>query len=164
MPGFSKGSAFPACLKRNSREAYEEVSMPDRKYMAAVFFVAVLVTQTVGCGSSSNRVLQSIAVTPSTADAQSSANAQVQFTATGTFSKSPSPAPVTFAAPYSGSWVVSDQAIATLVGTGTGTATFQCVAGASGTVTITATASTNAATGTAATSTMVQGTASLTCP
>src|SRR3981189_662627 len=98
--------------------------MPDRKCIATVCFVAVFVFQTVGCGSSSHRVLQSIAVSAATAGAQSSANAQVQFTATGTFSKSPSPAPVTFAAPYSGSWVASDSAIATLVGTGTGTATF----------------------------------------
>src|SRR5260370_23720030 len=142
-----------------------EVSMPDRKNVMTIFFIVTMIFQTVGCGtSSSTRVLQLIAVTPSTADAQSFSSSQVQFTATGTFSKSPSPAPVTFVAPYSGSWVVSDPTIATLVGTGTGTATFQCVAGASGTVTITAAASTNAATGTGATSTMVQGTASLTCP
>ena len=139
--------------------------MPNRKNMTMVFLVAMVVVQTMACGSSSsNRVLQSIAVAPATADAQNNANAQVQFTATGTFSKSPSPSPVTFAAPYSGSWAVSDPMIATLVGTGTGTATFQCVGGASGMVTITAAASTNAATGTAATSTMVRGTASLTCP
>ncbi len=142
-----------------------EVFMPDRKNMMTIFFVGMLVFQTAGCGtSSSNRVLQSVKVTPAMADGLRSPTGQVQFTATGTFSKSPSPAPVTFVAPYSGSWVVSDPTIATLVGTGTGTATFQCVAGASGTVTITAAASTNAATGTGATSTMVQGTASLTCP
>jgi hypothetical protein len=129
-----------------------------------ICFVTTLTYQTLGCGtsSSSNRVLQSIAVTPATADAQSS-NGQVQFTATGTFSKAPSSAPVTFAAPYSGSWS-ADPTMATLVGTGTGTATFQCVAGVSSVVTIKATASTNAATGTGATSTAVSGTASLTCP
>jgi hypothetical protein len=139
--------------------------MPDRTKVMTVLFIVALVFQTVGCGTSnSNRVLQSMAVTPRTADAQSAPNGQVQFTATGTFSKAPSPSPVTFVAPYSGSWLISDPSIATLVGTGTGTATFQCVAGASGVVTITAIASTNAATGTGATSTMVKGTASLTCP
>jgi hypothetical protein len=141
----------------------EEDSMPHRNLLT-ISFAAILIFQTLGCGTSgsSNRVLQSIAVTPATADAKNS-NGQVQFTATGAFSKSPSPAPVTFAAPYSGSWS-ADPTIATLVGTGTGTATFQCVAGASGAATITATASTNAATGTGATSTAVSGTASLTCP
>jgi hypothetical protein len=137
--------------------------MPHRNLLT-ICIVTTLIFQTLGCGtsSSSNRVLQSIAVTPATADAQNS-NGQVQFTATGTFSKAPLSAPVTFAAPYSGSWL-ADPAMATLVGTGTGFATFSCVGGASGVVTITATASTNAATGTGATATTVSGTASLTCP
>jgi hypothetical protein len=140
--------------------------MPDRMKAMTFFFLGALILQTLGCGTSSsnsNRVLQSIAVTPPMADAQDSGG-QVQFTASGTFSKAPSPSPVTFVAPYSGSWMVSDPATATLVGTGTGTATFHCVAGASGVVSITAIASTNAATGTGATGTSVRGTASLTCP
>jgi hypothetical protein len=140
--------------------------MPDFRSRLTIFFIGMLILQTLGCGmssSNSNRVLQSMAVTPSTADAQSSSNGQVQFTATGTFSKAPSPSPVTFAAPYSGSWS-ADPTMATLVGTGTGTAIFQCVAGASGVVTIKATASTNAAMGTMATGTAISGTASLTCP
>lgn len=141
--------------------------MPHRNLLT-ISFVATLIFQTLGCGTSgsSNRVLQSVAVTPPTANALSSPIGQVQFTATGTFSKAPSPAAVTFVAPYSGGWQSSDPSIATLVGTGTGTgtATFQCLAGASGAVTITATASTNAATGTGATGTAVSGTASLTCP
>jgi len=138
--------------------------MTNRKNLLTISFVAMLISETLGCGmgSNSNRVLQSIAVTPATADAQKS-NGQVLFTATGAFSKAPSPAPVTFAAPYSGSWS-ADPTMATLVGTGTGTATFQCVAGASGVVIIKATASTNAAMGTGATGTAVNGTASLTCP
>ena len=142
--------------------------MPDRKNLMTIFFIGMLVLQAIGCGSSSNsnRVLQLVTVMPATADGLSSPTGQVQFTATGTFSKAPSPAPVSFVAPYSGGWQSSDPSIATLVatGTGTGTATFQCAAGASGVVTITATASTNAATGTGATSTVVSGTASLTCP
>ena len=43
----------------------------------------------VGCGSS-GRKLESIAVTPTTADAQDFPDGQVQFTATGTYSSSPS--------------------------------------------------------------------------
>jgi hypothetical protein len=141
--------------------------MPDRKSILPTFFVVMLIFQTLGCGmsgSNSNRVLQSIAVTPATADAQSSANGQVQFTATGTFSKAPSPSLVTFVAPYSGGWQVSDSTVATLLATGTGTATVQCVTGASGTVTITAMASANAAMGTQATGVATVGKASLTCP
>jgi hypothetical protein len=141
--------------------------MPHRNLLT-VSFAAILIFQTLGCGtsSSSNRVLQVVTVTPSTADGLRSPTGQVQFAATGAFSKAPSPAPVTFVAPYSGGWQSSDPSIATLVatGTGTGTATFQCAAGASGAVTITATASTNAASGTGATGTAVSGTASLTCP
>jgi hypothetical protein len=138
--------------------------MPNRNLLI-VSFITILIFQTLGCGmsgSNSNRVLQSMAVTPATADAQSS-NGQVQFVATGTFSKAPSPSPVTFAVPYSGSWS-ADPTMATLVATGNGTATFQCVAGAAGVVTIQATASTNAAMGTGATGTAVSGAASLTCP
>jgi hypothetical protein len=43
----------------------------------------------LGCGS--GRQLQSVALTPTTADAQNFANGHVQFTATGTFSQKPSP-------------------------------------------------------------------------
>src|SRR4029077_3220150 len=139
--------------------------MTHRRARLAVLVLAPVVTAFVGCGgmSNSNRILQSMTVSPATADAQMSANGQVQFTATGMFSKAPSPAPVTFAAPYSSSWS-ADPSIATMVGTGMGTATFQCVAGASGTTTVKAIASTNAAQGTTATSTAVTGTATLTCP
>jgi hypothetical protein len=141
--------------------------MPDRKNVLTILFAATLAFQAIGCGSSnSNRVLQSMTVTPLTADGNTSPIGQVVFTATGRFSKAPSPSPVTFVAPYSGSWSVSDPSIATLVATGTGdgTATFQCVAGASGVATISAIASSNAASGTGATSTAVTGTAKLTCP
>lgn len=138
--------------------------MPQRKALTTILLAAPLVLATLGCGgmsNSSNRILQSITVSPSVADAHSS-NGSVQFTATGTFSQAPSPALVTFAAPYSGSWA-ADPAVATLVGTGMGTATFQCVAGASGKTTIQAIASTNSAPG-GAMSTAVTGTATLTCP
>lgn len=107
-----------------------------------------------------NRVLQSMVITPATADAQSSPSGQVQFSAMGTFSKAPSPAPVPFVAPYSGSWATSDLNVATIDQTGLA----MCAAGANGTVTITATASSNSGMGTQNTSTAVSGTAKLTCP
>ena len=121
------------------------------------------VTQNVGCGamnSSQNRALQSIAVTPASADAQTFAMGQVPFTATGTFSEPPSPAPISFAAPYSGGWLVSDTKIATINQSGTA----QCVPGATGTVTVTAKASANSGTGTQNMSVAVAGTATLKCP
>ena len=145
---------------------HRRFSMSNCKALATVLVVFAIVFATVSCGSmssSSNRVLQSMSVSPTAADAQNSANGQVQFTATGIFSKPPSPGLVTFISPYSGSWS-ADPSIATLVGTANGTATFQCVAGASGTTTVKAIASTNAAQGTGATSTAVSGTATLTCP
>ncbi len=46
-----------------------------------------------GCGSS--RHLQSVTLTPPTADAQNFANGQVPFAATGTFTKPPSPVNLT---------------------------------------------------------------------
>ncbi|HEV2115858.1 MAG TPA: hypothetical protein VGR48_07525 [Terriglobales bacterium] len=124
--------------------------------------VVVIAALSVGCSAmnSSNRVLQSIAVTPANADAQGSAMGQVQFTATGTFSKPPSPALVPFVDPYSGSWMVSNTKIASISQNGMA----QCVSGASGTVTVTAIASSNSAMGMGQMSTAVSGTAKLTCP
>jgi hypothetical protein len=48
---------------------------------------------TAGCGSS--RQLQSVTLSPASADAQNFPNGQVSFTATGTFSKNPSPVQLT---------------------------------------------------------------------
>ena len=139
--------------------------MPQQKAFSILLVVVLLAALIVSCGTSSNsnRVLQSMAVTPASADANNSPNGLVQFTATGMFSKSPSPAPVTFTDPYSGSWLV-DSTMATLVGTGNGTATFKCVGGASGTTKVTAVASANSGMGTKNSSIAVSGTARLTCP
>ena len=140
--------------------------MDRSRFVLRVGLPAVLlwvVAQSVGCGamsSNSNRVLQSITVTPASADAQSFTLGQVQFIATGTFSKPPSPALVPFASPYTGSWTVSNTSIATISQGGLA----QCVAGAAGTVTVNAIASSNSATGMGQMSTAVQGTARLSCP
>jgi hypothetical protein len=120
--------------------------------------VVVIAAQAVGCGAmNSNRVLQSMAITPSNATAQMG---QMQFAATGTFSKPPSPAPVPFVDPYSGSWAISNLKIATISQSGLA----KCISGASGTVTVTAIASSNSATGMGQMSTAVQGSTKLTCP
>ena len=129
----------------------------------SICLLAGFAITSVGCGSMnsmSNRVLQSMVITPAAADAHTSPSGQVQFSAMGTFSKAPSPAPVPFVAPYSGSWATSDLSVATIDQTGLA----KCVPGAAGTVTITAIASSNAGMGTQNTSTAVSGTAKLTCP
>ena len=114
-----------------------------------------------GCGTdmSSRRVLQSMTVTPALADAAKSPGGEVQYTATGTFSRSPSPAVVPFVEPYTGSWTVSNPAIATISQSGLA----QCVPGASGTVDVKAIASANSA-GMGAMSIAVTAMAKLTCP
>ena len=129
--------------------------------LPALVLVAVLFSVETGCGSSAttNRILNSIAVTPPAANAQNFPGGQVQFVATGSFNKPPSPAPVPFIAPYSGSWLSSNPNVATINQSGVA----QCMPGATGSVTITAIASSNSAPG-GAMSTAVRGTAALTCP
>jgi hypothetical protein len=129
---------------------------------AALVLAAILGPALNGCGMnsmSSNRVLQSMTVSPAVANAASSPDGKVQFKASGTFSKPPSPDVVTFVAPYSGSWTVSDLHLATISQSGLA----QCVAGATGTVDVIAIASANSA-GPGAMSIAVRGTAKLTCP
>jgi hypothetical protein len=116
------------------------------------------------CGSS--RQLQSVTLSPASADAQNFSSGQVPFTATGTFSKPPSPAPLTSkdvmwcAGSSSGDCVGNVNPGATVDQNGLA----QCLPGFTGTVTILA--------GTGATITMpdtgsqlkVFGAAQLTCP
>jgi len=133
-----------------------------RSTPAFVALVMVVTAGSLSCATANpnnGRVLTSIQVTPATADAQ---NGQVLFTATGNFNLPPSPAPVTFAAPYTGSFVVDNPAsgaVANIVSTGTGTVTVQCVSGASGTVAVVASAAANNALGD-----VVSGSGQLTCP
>ena len=137
------------------------------RLLLSILFLAALAVQTLGCGGSnmsSDRVLQSMVVTPATADAQNFPNGQVQFTATGTFNKPPSPAQVTFQPPYSGGWNLMDAGAASIA-TISATGLAQCVPGAAGTVVVRALASANSAPpGAAGMSVAVIGTASLTCP
>ena len=140
--------------------------MTKYRICAAISLLAVAL-QALGCGSSSmsnsNRVLQSMTVSPAAADAQNFANGRVQFMATGNFSKPPSPQQVTFQPPYTGGWSVMGsgmQPIATIDANGLA----QCVPGAAGQATVVATATANAATGTGATGVAVQASTTLTCP
>jgi hypothetical protein len=128
----------------------------------ALLSVAILGLSLNGCGMNSmapNRMLQSMTVSPAIADAARSPGGKVQFKASGTFSQPPSPDVVTFVAPYSGSWAVSNTDIATISQSGLA----QCVSGASGTVNVIAVASANSAPP-GAMSIGVQGMAKLTCP
>jgi len=107
-----------------------------------------------GCGNSSPRLLQSISVTPTTADAQTFPKGQVPFTALGIYSAPPSPSPIT-----QPGWSSSDPNIATINGNGLA----QCNPGASGVVTVKA--STPApCSGTDCTAALLSGTAKLSCP
>lgn len=122
---------------------------------------AILAISSCGGGSmNTNRMLLSMTISPAAADAQQSPNGQVMFMATGTFSQPPSPAMVTFVAPFSGSWSVSNSNIATIDQNGMA----QCISGQSGIVTVTAIASSNSAVGPGAMSTAVTAKATLTCP
>jgi hypothetical protein len=127
--------------------------------LAAITFAVAALVSCPSSNPNASRVLISIAVTPSTATATS--GGQVTFTATGTFNQPPITAPVSFAAPYTGSFVVDNpgsQTIATIISTGTGTITVQCASGAAGNVNITASADSNNVSGT-----VVSGNAQLNC-
>jgi len=106
-----------------------------------------------GCGGS-NRVIQSVTVTPATADAQNFPNGQVQFTASGNYSQPPSPVALSQA-----NWSLSEGGIATLSGTGL----TQCILGASGVVTVKAGVS-GPCNGTNCTAIQIVGSAQLSCP
>src|SRR5579871_1008745 len=126
------------------------VSLPTTLLIAGIELVAG------GCGNASAppRLLQSVSVTPATANAESFSNGQVQFTAEGNYSQPPSPSPIT-----QPGWSLSDPNIATISQSGLA----QCNSGASGVVTVRA--STPApCSGTGCTAALLSGTAQLTCP
>jgi hypothetical protein len=138
-------------------------------YFVKMGLLAVLFT-IIGCNAmnpnmmNSNRMLMSMTVAPAMANGGNSMNGQVQFSATGTFSQPPSPAPVTFIAPFSGGWSVSNMDIATINQNGMA----QCMH--TGMVTVTAQASSNstsmpgAMSSMGSMSTVVTANATLTCP
>ncbi|MGO9086539.1 MAG: hypothetical protein ACLQBK_15025 [Candidatus Sulfotelmatobacter sp.] len=99
-----------------------------RKYGLSVSLLAILaIAITLACGSST-RILQSVNLTPPTADAQGS---PVQFTATGNFNKQPSPAKLTTA-----NWGACYQNQRTTAVSVSADGLAQCAAGAVGTYTV----------------------------
>ena len=138
-----------------------------RKYGLSVSFLAILVIAiTLACGSSP-RVLQSVSLSPPTADARGN---PVQFTATGYFNEQPSPTKL-----HEASWggCYQDQRTTAVSVSAEGVA--QCAAGAVGTYTVWAVAESGGdscgAAGTVpanpcggAGECQVTGTAQLTCP
>jgi hypothetical protein len=74
------------------------------------FLALPLIVLTVGCGTSSPRMLQSVTANPATADAKNFPNGRVQFVPTGTYNKPPitvTPQPVT-------AWSVNPSTIAVI--------------------------------------------------
>ncbi len=99
-----------------------------RKYGLSVFFLAILaIAITLACGSSP-RILQSVSLSPATADAQGS---PVQFTATGYFNEQPSTVNQLTA-----SWGACFQNQPTTVVSVSTDGLAQCAAGAVGTYTV----------------------------
>ena len=148
-----------------AKERLVESFMPPRLPLLAAFVLILLAGGLISCGSSNQnvgRVLTSIAVSPTTADAQSFSKGQVVFTATGTFSLPPYTGPLTLVAPYAGQFVVDNPTgttVATVISSATSTVTVQCASGASGSVYVTATASANNGS-----TLVVSGSGQLTCP
>ena len=125
---------------------------------ANVLFLTIVILAAVeliasGCGGSP-RQLQSVSVSPATADAQSFPGGQVQFTAVGTYSQPPSPSNLAQAG-----WSLSDGNIASISQNGLA----QCTAGESGVVSVMASVS-GPCSGTNCTAVQIVGTAKLTCP
>jgi hypothetical protein len=91
------------------------------------FFLLVLAAAiTLACGS--ERMAESISISPATADAQNFANGQVQFTATRYFNKQPSPV-----TPLTATWGVCAQAGNPDAVTVSASGLAQCAPGATGT-------------------------------
>jgi len=141
--------------------------MPVRRQTYLALVIALFAAALTSCATNPpdpGRVLLAITVTPATADAATYPNGQVTFTAAGTFSVAPTPAPLPSTAPYSGQFFVANptnppMAIATIIATGNSTATVQCSPGVSGIVQVVASGSANNST-----STVITGSAQLTCP
>jgi hypothetical protein len=98
------------------------------KNLGPSILLLLLAVETAACGAGSPRTLQSVTVSPLTADAQNFPNGQVQFTATGVFNRAPMRV-----TPFPVAWLTSSPSIAT-IDSNSGLA--QCVPGQSGTVTI----------------------------
>jgi hypothetical protein len=117
-----------------------------------------------GCGS--GRQLESVALSPTTADAQNFANGQVPFSAAGKFSKPPSPQPLTG---KDVTWCVGSSSGVCAGNINLGATVdqngfAQCVAGFSGTATILAGKAPPAMKPDVGSQMSIFGSAQLTCP
>ena len=137
-----------------------------KNYALPSFFLLVLAAgATLACGTSSSpRLLQSVTVSPATADALNYPNGQVQFTATGFYSREPSPV-----TPLSGTWGACYQGASTAGVTVNQNGVAQCAVGAAGVYTVFAEDYPYQGGGCLATTACgggcwVAGTAQLTCP
>ena len=130
-----------------------------------LLLVGVAAMLSCGGGMSNTRLLQSIMVTPTAANAETFPGGMVQFTATGSFSMPPTPARL-----MNATWCISDSsgcmAIAGAAVDANGMA--QCNPGFMGMVMVKAMASNGAGSPPVMmmgpTGVMVSGTAQLTCP
>lgn len=131
------------------------------------FFLLVLVAATMLACGSSPRVLQSVAVSPATADAQSFSGGLVQFTSLGYYTTPPSPVE-----PLAATWGACYQGNLTTGVSVSASGVAHCAAGSVGTYTVWVSVPSNPdhgacpqiANACGGGGCMVAGTAQLTCP
>jgi hypothetical protein len=93
-----------------------------------LFLLVLAAAITLACGSSPGRMLESVTLSPTQADAQNFPGGLVQFTATGTYTKPPSPV-----MPLPASWGACDASgNSTTQVSVSATGLAQCATGASG--------------------------------
>lgn len=146
----------------------EKADLMDWRLTYSITVLVLAASFTLACGGSSNtatqavRSIQSITISPATADAQNYPSGQVQFTATGYYNTQPSPV-----TPLSATWGVCEQNTPTTAVTVSNNGLAQCTSSAVGTYTVFAydfpnpTCLALTACGGGCT---VEGTAQLTCP
>ena len=104
-----------------------------KKYGPQLLFCLLIAAAaiTIACGSSTPHTLQSVTVSPATADAKNFPNGEVQFTATAVYNTKPSPV-----SPATASWGACSQGKSTTSVLVSNAGVAQCTSGASGTFTI----------------------------
>lgn len=139
-------------------------SLPVLPYLRALVLLAAFA---LSCGSSMNsnsdRMLQSISLSPATADARDYPGGQVQFTATGFYTANPRTV-----TPLAAGWGSCFQNAPTSDVTVSSAGMAQCISGAAGTYTVFADDASSSVNCTAITACgggcQVSGSAQLTCP
>ena len=99
-----------------------------KTWSPSIFILIFLAVILVACGSSAPRSLQTVSISPATADASQFPNREVQFTATGYFNANPTPV-----TPLNVTWGACSQSLPTTDVTMTATGVAQCTPSASGT-------------------------------